>query len=102
MRSPEGQDFPNAGCYLEVVNHQRLVWTSALGPGFRPRAPAAIPNMDLAFTAVISLAAHGRGTKYTAIVMHGEKSTRERHAQLGFHEGWGKALEQLVTVVKQM
>ncbi len=36
MRSPEGEDFPNVGCYLEVVPYERLVWTSALAPGYRP------------------------------------------------------------------
>src|SRR5262249_22802221 len=36
MRSPEGKDFPNAGCYLEIVPNRKLVWTDALGAGFRP------------------------------------------------------------------
>jgi DNA-binding transcriptional ArsR family regulator len=36
MRSPEGQDFPNLGCYLEVVPHQKLVWTDVLEAHFRP------------------------------------------------------------------
>ncbi|MEQ8980351.1 MAG: SRPBCC domain-containing protein, partial [Deltaproteobacteria bacterium] len=26
MRSPEGQEMPNTGCYLEVVPEKRLVW----------------------------------------------------------------------------
>src|SRR5262249_41291314 len=33
MRSPEGKEFPNVGCYLEVVPHERLIWTDALLPG---------------------------------------------------------------------
>jgi uncharacterized protein YndB with AHSA1/START domain len=38
MRSPEGQDQPpGIGCYLEVVENRRLVWTAALEPGYRPR-----------------------------------------------------------------
>ena len=36
MRSPEGQEFPNVGCYLEVIENKKLVWTNALGPGYRP------------------------------------------------------------------
>ena len=36
MQSPEGQDFPNVGCYLEVVENKKLVWTDALLPGYRP------------------------------------------------------------------
>lgn len=28
MQSPEGGEFPNAGCYLEVLPNEKLVWTS--------------------------------------------------------------------------
>ncbi len=33
MRSPEGDENDNSGCYLEIVENERLVWTGALGPG---------------------------------------------------------------------
>lgn len=37
MRSPEGREVDaGAGCYLEVVENERLVWTTALEPGYRP------------------------------------------------------------------
>ncbi|MBL8670027.1 MAG: SRPBCC domain-containing protein, partial [Alphaproteobacteria bacterium] len=36
MRSPEGQDFPHVGCFLEIVENEKLAWTSVLGPGYRP------------------------------------------------------------------
>src|ERR1700746_1143485 len=39
MRSPEGQEINNIGCFLEIVPNRRLVWTIALGPGFRPSNP---------------------------------------------------------------
>ena len=29
MRSPDGQDMPNHGVYLEVVKHERLIFTNA-------------------------------------------------------------------------
>lgn len=32
MRSPEGQELLNAGCYLEIVETEKLVWTNALAP----------------------------------------------------------------------
>jgi uncharacterized protein YndB with AHSA1/START domain len=51
MRSPEGQEFPNAGCYLEVVPERRLVWTNALLAGFRPApASATCGDEDASFT----------------------------------------------------
>jgi uncharacterized protein YndB with AHSA1/START domain len=98
MRSPEGQEFPNAGCYLEVIENEKLVWTSALGPGYRPQTAP----LDLLFTAVILLEPVGAGTRYTAIAIHGDETTAKKHAEMGFHDGWGKALDQLVAFAKTM
>ena len=51
MRSPEGEEFPNAGCYLEIVPNRKLVWTNALEPGYRraliaPQPGGAITSAD--------------------------------------------------------
>lgn len=99
MRSPEGQDFPNEGCYLEVVPNQKLVWTSALGPGYRPVSSSGQPFL---FTAVISLESQGSATRYTAIAIHTDEESRSKHEEMGFHHGWGAALDQLVALVKTM
>ena len=101
MRSPEGQEFPNAGCYLEVRDNEKLVWTNALLPGFRP-VPAAqnVSTVDFLFTAMIELEALAQGTRYIATVIHADEAGCKQHAQMGFHEGWGKALDQLVAMVK--
>jgi uncharacterized protein YndB with AHSA1/START domain len=99
MRSPEGQEFPNAGCFLEIVKNRRLVWTCALAPGYRP---SRRPPDDLAFTAIIALEPQGSGTKYSALVMHGDEEGCKRHEEMGFHDGWGKALDQLVAHAKKM
>ncbi len=93
MRSPEGEEFPNTGCYLEVVPEERLVFTDALLPGYRP-APEPF------FTGVITLETVGAGTRYVARAIHRDPDTRERHAQMGFSDGWGIALDQLVATVK--
>jgi uncharacterized protein YndB with AHSA1/START domain len=98
MRSPEGQTFDNVGCYLEIVPHRRLVWTDALAPGFRPAATA--PHLPFRFTAAILLEPSGKGTRYTAHVMHADPESRAKHEAMGFATGWGKALEQLVAYVK--
>ena len=104
MQSPEGQKFSNAGCYLEVVENRRLVWTNALEPGFRPcgKTPAeAAECAELIFTAVITMEPSGSGTRYTALVMHKDEETSKRHADMGFHDGWGKALDQLVEAFRR-
>jgi uncharacterized protein YndB with AHSA1/START domain len=104
MRSPEGQEFPSLGCYLEVVRNEKLVWTSALLPGYRPAPPPVATKGhecdELLFTAVILLQPHGAGTKYTAIAMHQDEAGRRKHEDMGFHEGWGKALDQLVDLAR--
>ena len=95
MLSPEGKEFPTMGCYLEVIQNERLVWTDALHPGYRP---AEKPF----FTAVLELEAEGKGTRYIATAIHGDAATRKRHEEMGFHDGWGKALDQLVAHAKTM
>lgn len=103
MLSPEGKEYPNLGCYLEVIKNEKLTWTNALTPGFRP-APAAAheSSVDFFFTASIQLAAHAGGTRYTATVIHADEAGCRKHAEMGFHEGWGKALDQLVALARKM
>ncbi|HVK76143.1 MAG TPA: SRPBCC family protein [Kofleriaceae bacterium] len=98
MRSPEGKEVPNHGCYLEIVPHRRLVWTDALEPGFRPSRLE--PLLGFRFTAAILIEPHGRGSKYTAIAMHGDEASRAKHDTMGFTDGWGAALDQLVAHMK--
>lgn len=95
MRSPDGQSFPNVGCVLEVVPHRRLVFTDALGPGFRPTGQ---PFM----TAIISMEPHGTGTRYVATALHADAAARIKHEEMGFHNGWATALDQLVAYVKTL
>ncbi len=95
MRGPEGQEMPGTGCYLEVVVNERLVWTDALLPGYRP---AGNPFM----TGLLALEPHGSGTRYVAAALHRDVETRDQHEKMGFHEGWGKALDQLVALAKTM
>ncbi len=100
MRSPEGEEFPNLGCYLEIVENEKLVWTNVLEPGYRPsRQLSGCPGEAFSFTAVLSLETQGRGTKYTALVIHGDEQARARHLEMGFHDGWGKAFDQLMALV---
>jgi len=97
MQGPDGNGFDNVGCYLEIVPNRRLVWTGALAPGFRPRGAGAFPFL---FTAIIAMEPHGAGARYTATAIHGDAGSRAKHAAMGFVDGWGKALDQLLAMVK--
>jgi uncharacterized protein YndB with AHSA1/START domain len=98
MESPEGQRVSNAGCYLEVVPHAKLVWTKALLADFRPAHLTA--DVPFVFTAVVEMEPHGTGTKYRATVMHSTVEGRATHEAMGFQQGWGAALDQLVALAK--
>jgi hypothetical protein len=41
MLLPEGQESSDVGCYLEILPIEKLVWISALGPGYQPAIRAA-------------------------------------------------------------
>jgi uncharacterized protein YndB with AHSA1/START domain len=94
MQSPEGQDFPNAGCFLEVVPGKRLVFTDCLQPGYRPTTGE--PFM----TAIVEIIPEGDGTRYKATAMHANEETVKRHVEMGFHQGWATALDQMVEYIK--
>jgi uncharacterized protein YndB with AHSA1/START domain len=91
MRGPEGQTMDNPGCYLEVVKLERLTFTSVLGPGFRPLEKSFLP-----FTAVLTFEEIEGGTRYIARALHCNDADRQKHAEMGFEQGWGKALDQLI------
>lgn len=104
MQSPEGKEFPGTGCYLEARPNERLVWTNALLPGFRPSLLSATCGAEDAafmFTAIVELADHAGGTRYTATVVHADAAGCRKHADMGFESGWGVALDQLVAMVKK-
>ncbi|GLZ61415.1 MULTISPECIES: SRPBCC family protein [Micromonospora] len=98
MRSPEGQEFPSSGCILVADEGSTLVFTSAMGAGFRPVVTAD----GFPFTAVIQIEPDGDGTKYTATAIHADASAKKSHEEMGFHEGWGAALDQLVELARTL
>ena len=99
MESPEGERYPNAGCFLVVEPPSLLVFTSVMADDFRPVAPANGAD-DLPFTGRIEItAAADGGSHYRAIAMHADADGCRRHAEMGFQAGWGAALDQLVALM---
>ena len=104
MVGPDGFDtgHGNAGCMLEVVEGEKLVWTSALGPGYRP-AEMGEGCESFPMTAVITMAdAEGGRTLYRAVALHRNEADRDVHAQMGFQEGWGTCADQLEELAGEM
>lgn len=102
MTGPDGFDTGHGtpGCVLEVADRQKLVWTSTLGPGYRPNEMGegceAFP-----FTAVVTFTDAGNGrTAYKAVAMHRNEADRETHENMGFHDGWGTVAGQLEEYAK--
>jgi len=101
IKSPEGEEFPGMGCFLEVVPNQRLAWTSAMDPGFRPKLNE-VGSVVFPFTAVITMEPMDGGTLYRALVLHADQEGKEKHEQMGFHQGWISALDQMVAMIKEL
>jgi uncharacterized protein YndB with AHSA1/START domain len=95
FRGPDGEEYPNRGVYLEVVPGERLVFTDAYSGGWMPSPK---PFM----TAIISFADEEGGTRYTARVRHWSAEDRARHEDMGFHDGWGRATDQLAAVARSL
>jgi len=94
MRSPDGQDFPNVGVFLEIERPGRLVFTDAFAGDWRP---CAKPFM----TVVLTFEDEGGKTRYTARARHWTVEDRERHEQMGFHGGWAMCADQLEALLKR-
>jgi len=94
MRSPDGQDLPNDGAFLEVIPNRKIVITDGFTAGWVPKSgrPFMVVTVELAD-------APGGKTRYTATARHWDIATTKRHAQMGFHEGWGICADQLNELV---
>ena len=93
MRAPDGTEYPTKGVFLEVVAPERIVFTDAYDAGWEPAA-------EPFFTAITTFEElPGGKTKYTARALHWTLANREKHEQMGFHQGWGESLDRLVALV---
>lgn len=95
MKSPEGQEFPSRGVYLEIIPNKKIVFTDAFTSAWEPSAE---PFM----TAIVTFEEEGGKTKYTARALHWSVATRERHEQMGFHQGWAQCADQLEELAKKI
>lgn len=86
-----------SACFLSITEAERIIFTNALVDGWRPAA-AFYPTP---ITATITFKDHPDGTEYTSHVMHKDRRDRDRHEELGFHDGWGTVAGQLAALVEK-
>lgn len=95
MVAPDGTEMINRSCYLEVVAGERLVWTDALLPGFRPSGASFM-------TAMLTFADCPEGTLYAATAIHQDLAGVQRHKDLGYDDGAAQVAQQLETYCQQL
>ncbi|WP_028034585.1 SRPBCC family protein [Chelativorans sp. J32] len=95
MRDPDGNDYPNEGVYLEVVENERLVFTDAYTAGWHPTEKPF-------FTGIITFEDEGGRTRYTARARHWRVEDKKAHEEMGFHEGWGQCADQLAELLERI
>ena len=82
MQSPQGQDIPCPGQYLEVIPTRKLVFTDAFVGDWVPSGNA--PFM----VATVTFEPEGNKTRYTAIARHWSKDYKTKQLEMGF-DSWG-------------
>lgn len=92
MCSPAGDEFPNKGVYLEVVENEKIVITDAY-------TEAWVPSGKPFMTVILTFADEEGKTRYTARVRHWTVSDLQQHEAMGFQEGWGQCADQLTALV---
>ena len=101
MNGPDGEVVPNEGSFLEVVPQRKLVFTDIFAADF---APIAVPlsGAGLSFAAILTFDPEDSGTRYHATVRHRSPEDAATHKQMGFHEGWGVATDQLDALARTL
>ena len=95
MTGPNGDAMPNRGIYLDIVPQQRMVFTDAFTQAWQPSQKAFM-------VATVDLSDEAGKTRYDVAVRHWSAEDRASHEAMGFHEGWGKATDQLEALARTL
>lgn len=95
MRSPEGQDMPNPGTFLEVIPNRKIVATDAYTSAWEPSEK---PFMTL----IVTFEELEGKTNYTAVARHWNVADKEAHEKMGFHQGWETCTDQLAALAASL
>ena len=101
MSGPDGQKMPNEGSFLVVDPQTRIVFTDLMTQDFSPVEKVS-EDFGPAFTAVITLAPEGRGTRYRAVARHASAREARINLDMGFEQGWAMQADQLAALLARM
>ena len=96
MNGPDGEVMPNSGIILAIEPNRRLVTTDALTPEWKP---TGLPFM---VAEIVLTPTPDGGTDYVAVARHWSAATMKQHEDMGFHEGWNAAADQLADLLKTL
>ena len=92
----DGNEMENRGVFLEVVDGRKLVFTDTYTEEWKP-------SPDPFMTAIIEIEDDGNGgTIYTATARHRSAEACDQHKEMGFFDGWGTVVDQLVEYAKTL
>ena len=96
MAGPDGERVDNAGCFLEVVPGERLIFTDAFTEGYIPA-----PSHFMTGFVVLEDAPGGR-TRQRWGARHATGESLVQHRDMGFEQGWNAAADQLESLAKTL
>jgi uncharacterized protein YndB with AHSA1/START domain len=82
-----GEESRAGGKMLEVIPGERFVFTDAFGADWMPQKPFMI--------GIFEITPDGDGTRYCAAARHWSEADMNKHAAMGFADGWGVVADQL-------
>lgn len=100
IQMPDGSSHMAKGAFINVVPEKIIVFTDAMTEGWVPSGAGFM-------TAFITMNDHETDngimhTAYEARIAHKSEEDMQRHKEMGFHDGWSQALNQLNGVAKEL
>ena len=93
MTMPDGQIGSQSGAFLDIIEGERIIFTTALSEDWRPTLS------PLPITGIISMSDEGQHTRYHTRVLYRDNEHRQQLEQMHFERGWNAATEQLAELV---
>ncbi|MFY0681474.1 MAG: SRPBCC domain-containing protein [Thalassovita sp.] len=92
---PSGKVLENNGCVLVAQPERLLVFTDSLTEGFHPSKTSFLTTTILLTPDVV-------GTRYVARGLHHSPERRQDNENMGFFDGWGRAIDQLQELARSL